>query len=117
VPDSTHLANNEGTPQDGQHPQDQILPLPRSSPGTSETEREGSSGDATRRRIQVLTKDELKDLLKARNLAGPGITKRTKDGEFQCFVFSSLVLMYAFRAINDASSSTERATSFARSYR
>jgi hypothetical protein len=80
-------------------------------------ESEGNSGDATRRRIQVLTKDELKDLLKARNLAGPGITKRTKDGEFQCFISTSVVLMNVFRAIDDASSSAERATSFTRSYR
>ena len=54
-----------------------------------------------------MTKDELKDLLKARNLAGPGIAKRTKDGEFRCSLSTSIVLMYVFRAIDDASSSAE----------
>jgi hypothetical protein len=45
-------------------------------------EGEGNNADATRRRVQVLTKDELKDMLKANNSAVTGIAKRTKDGEF-----------------------------------
>jgi hypothetical protein len=44
-------------------------------------EGEGNA-DATRRMFQVLTKDELKELLKANNLVVTGITKRTKDGKF-----------------------------------
>jgi hypothetical protein len=54
----------------------------RNSPGSTEIEGEGNNADATRRRIQVLTKDELKDLLKASNMAVAWITKRTKGGEF-----------------------------------
>lgn len=33
--------------------------------------------------IQVLTKDELKELIKDRNLTAPGINKCSKDGECQ----------------------------------
>jgi hypothetical protein len=76
---------------DDRRPQDHILPPPpRSSPGPSNIESQGN--DAIRRRVQVLTKDELKDLLKARNLAGPGIAKRTKDGEYWCFLSTSIIL-------------------------
>jgi hypothetical protein len=69
---------------DEQLPQDHILP--RSS-GPPEVESLGSDTDAaaTRRRIQVLTKDKLKELLKTRNLAGPGINKSNKDGEYSTF--------------------------------
>jgi hypothetical protein len=45
-------------------------------------ESQDDGADAVRRQIQVLTKDELKDLLKAHNLAGSGINKRNKDGEY-----------------------------------
>lgn len=62
-------------------------PLPRGSLGASEVESQGNDADAAvRRRMQVLTKDELKDLLKARNLAGPGVNKSNKDGEYSVFI-------------------------------
>ena len=35
----------------------------------------------TRAMIQVLTKDELKELIKDHNLTAPGINKHSKDGE------------------------------------
>jgi len=72
VPNGTQPAENEGTPQ--------ILPPRTSLSGPMEGE--GNNADATRRRVQVLTKDELKDMLKANNSAVTGIAKRTKDGEF-----------------------------------
>jgi len=37
-------------------------------------------------RMQVLTKDELEELLKARNLAGPGINKSNKDSLLSMFL-------------------------------
>jgi hypothetical protein len=69
---------------DERRPQDHILPNLSGSP---EVESLGNDTDAaaTRRRIQVLTKDELKELLKTRNLAGPGINKSNKDGEYRIF--------------------------------
>ena len=82
---SPHNVADDGRPQDHIRP-----PPPRSSPGPSNVESQGN--DAIRRRVQVLTKDELKDLLKARNLAGTGIAKRTKDGEYRCFLSMSTML-------------------------
>ena len=32
-------------------------------------------------RLQVLTKDELKDVMKARNMVGSGINRCSKDGK------------------------------------
>ena len=73
---STPAAENEGPPQD------HILPPPIGSQRPPEMESQDDGTDAVRHRIQVLTKDELKDLLKARDLAGSGINKCNKDGEY-----------------------------------
>ena len=64
---ATHVAPTTSPHKvvDDGHPQDHIQPpLPRSLPGPSNLESQGN--DAICHRVQVLTKDELKDLLKAR---------------------------------------------------
>ena len=82
---SPHKGADDGCPQDHIQP-----PPPRSLLGPSNIESQGN--DAICCRVQVLTKYELKDLLKARNLAGTGIAKRTKDGEYRCFLSMSTML-------------------------
>jgi hypothetical protein len=42
-----------------------------------------------RSRLQVLTKDELKEVMKARNMVGSGINRRSKDGKFLRFSLST----------------------------
>jgi hypothetical protein len=66
---------------DKQHPQDHILPH---LSGPPEVKSLGSDTDAAAT-CRVLMKDELKELLKTRNLAGPGINKSNKDGEYSIF--------------------------------
>jgi hypothetical protein len=73
VPNSTHPA---GTPQD------QILPPHRNSLGPTGIEGEGNDADTVQHRIQVLMKDELKNLLEVSNADVAGITKHTKNSEF-----------------------------------
>jgi hypothetical protein len=40
-----------------------------------------NANGSVRSRLQALTKDELKDILKVSNMAGAGINKHLKDGK------------------------------------
>ena len=42
-----------------------------------------------RNRLQVLTKDELKEVMKAHNMVGSGINECLKDGKFLQFSLST----------------------------
>jgi hypothetical protein len=42
-----------------------------------------------RSRLQVLTKDELKELMKAHNVIGSNINRRSKDGKLLLFNLST----------------------------
>lgn len=53
--------------------------LPPAAP-EAETQNTNNLNAPVRKRLQVLVKEELKDLLKANNVIGTGVNKRSKEG-------------------------------------
>jgi hypothetical protein len=83
-PPPTGLASTSSTAPTG---------LPENENENQQNEGVGQSSkpdDASvRSRLQVLTKDELKEIVKAHNMIGSGINRRSKDGKFLSFGLST----------------------------